>query len=638
MCGIVGICNFRSSAPVAEPTVRKMADTLAHRGPDAEGYYCAGPVGLGHRRLSILDLSERGRQPMATPDGRFVLAYNGEIYNYLELRAKLEQEGCRFRTATDTEVLLALFVREGVSGLSHLNGMFAFAVWDAVRQELTLARDRIGIKPLYYGLNADGIAFASEAKALFADPRRGCEPCPAALDAYMTFGYVPGEDTLFRGIRKLLPGESLRVRVGREGAERRTYWHLQYAPNERRSVDQTAAELRVLLLDAVRIHMRSDVPVGVFLSGGLDSSAMVALLAAAGGAAIQTFSVAYREGAGFDETQHARTVADRFATKHRVLYVDPADFCEWIPQYVWHMDEPVTEAAAISLYFIARLLREHVIVALSGEGADELFAGYQIYRYMRWLEGYRCIPGGLRHRVLTPALSWAGGPKVGRYLALAEQPLEQRYLGVHLHEGAGTAGLYTADFAATLPPGGPTSLQPFYAATRGADSLTRMLYADLKAWLVDDLLVKADKMTMATSVELRVPFLDYRVVEYAATIPSDLKIRGGRGKWILRRALERDLPRAILHRPKMGFPTPVAQILRHRGGEYLRDVLLSKRALGRGYFRAERVQEMVEAHLTGRADHHKLLWQLLILEEWHRVFADRTRPEPAGQDVAARPA
>lgn len=628
MCGVAGIYNFRSGAPVNQAAVERMTRIQSHRGPDAEGFYFDGALGLGHRRLSILDLSERGRQPMRSQDGRYVISYNGEVYNYLELRKELEAKGYPFQTDTDTEVLLALYSLDGPACLNRLNGMFAFAIWDSVQQSLFLARDRVGIKPLYYAETPDGLVFASESKALFASRLVTAQVAVPAIDTYMTYGYVPGEETLFLGVRKLPPGYWLLVTL--EGSKSAAYWDLHYVPDMQRSPTETAEQLRELLLDAMRIHLRSDVPVGIFLSGGLDSSATVALLAEAGFHNLKTFSVAYREGQPYDETRYAQLVADRFQTDHHVLYVDPNRFLEFIPSYVWYMDEPVAEAAAISLYFIAKLLREHVIVALSGEGSDELFAGYNIYRYMRWLEIYRTLPEGIRSLVVEPIASVMGNEKLQRYLQLGRQPLEERYLGVSLPDSGYKNVLYTTEFRAILGdrPNG-NLLAQYYAKTRTCDVLTRMLYSDLKTWLVDDLLIKADKMTMANSVELRVPFLDYRVVEYAATVPSCMKLRGSTVKWILKQAMQDRLPTEILVREKVGFPTPLALMFQKDLSGYLRDLLLSGRCLNRAYFRGPAIERLIEEHISKKQNHHKVLWQLVVLEEWHRQFIDQTVLPPA---------
>jgi len=622
MCGIAGVFNFKTGAPVQREVMYVMTQALVHRGPDAEGLYVHGPLGLGHRRLSILDLNERGRQPMETPDGRFVITYNGEIYNYVELRRELKAQGHYFRTDTDTEVLLALYAIEGASCVHRLNGMFAFAIWDAVTQTVFLARDRMGIKPLYYAETSDGLVFASEAKALFALGQLMAEVDISVIDTYMSFGYVPGETTLFRHVRKLLPGWCMTV--SHKGKEVKQYWDLSYQPDPHRSPQQTAVELRTLLLDAVKIHLRSDVPVGVFLSGGLDSSTMVALLAEAGVEGMKTFSVGYKEGAAFDESAYAQLVADFFHTEHHTLYVNPEQFLEFIPGYVWHMDEPVAEAAALSLYFISKMLKIHVTVALSGEGADELFAGYNIYRYMQWIEYFRRIPEPVRTHVIEPLLGALGNQKITKYLRLAQQPLQERYRGVPLPDMAYKELLYSDEFRVTSQ-GGNLCVNPlgdFFKKTAMCDALTQMLYSDCKSWLVDDLLLKADKMTMANSVELRVPFLDYRVVEYAGTIPSNQKIHGRHVKWILKQAMAQRLPKEILSRKKVGFPTPLALMFQKDLSSYLRDLLLSQQCRNRGYFKTEVVQRLIGEHSKKQKDHHQVLWQLVVLEEWHRQFID----------------
>ena len=627
MCGIAGIYNFRSHRPVDRDVLGRMTRSLAHRGPDDEGLFLDGALGVGHRRLSILDLSERGHQPMTTPDGRYTISYNGEIYNYLELRKELESQGHAFLTGTDTEVVLGLYSQEGANCLTRLNGMFAIAIWDSVERTLFLARDRVGIKPLYHAETANGIVFGSEVKALLASTVFAQVSLPL-IDTYFNFGYVPGERTLFEGIRKLLPGHWLLI--GPKGIKCERYWDLECRPNFHRSTRDTAEELRELLLDAVRIHMRSDVPVGVFLSGGLDSSTTVALLAEAGVEHVKTFSVAYRDGAEYDETPHARLVANHFKTDHHVLYVEPTQFVEFIPDFVWFMDEPVTEAAAISLYFISKLLRSHVTVALSGEGADELYAGYDIYKYMGWIEEYRKLPHSMRALFLEPMFFTVGSEKLRKYLRLAQKPLEERYSGVSLN-GSEYRSLYTREFSEILR--GSAQYAPlgcYYAKTVGRDPLTRMLYSDFNTWLVDDLLIKADKMTMANSVELRVPFLDYRVAEQAATIPSSMKLRNGNVKWILKKAMKGRLPESILHRKKTGFPTPLAAMFRQDLSGYLRDLLLSSRCLNRGYFLHDAIKKLIEEHAERRKDHHKLLWQLAVLEEWHRKFIDSCT-QPARQ-------
>ena len=634
MCGIAGLYSFRSGRPVACDEVGAMADRMAHRGPDDSGVFTDGPLGLAHRRLTILDTSRRGRGPMATPDGAVTITYNGEVYNFLELKKELEASGCSFRTKTDTEVLLRLYQERGDSFLTLLNGMFAFALWDRPRRRLLLARDRLGIKPLYYTWTADGIAFASEIKALLTVPGVRAEVDPEMLDAYMSVGYVPTERTMFRGIHKLQPGWAMRIEGGR--AELFQYWDLDPKPQPM-SEAECLEEVTALLTDAVRLQLRSDVPLGVFLSGGVDSSAVVALMHELGVTDIETFTVAYDFGPQFDETRYARQVAEKFHTRHHEVYVTPAEFRDFIPSLVDHMEEPVTEAAAISLYKVARLARERVVVVLSGEGSDEVFGGYPIYSYMQALERYRRVPAALRNGLINPLLERMGG-KWGKYTHLSRLPLPERYAGVSFYESPGKEALYLPEvrnsFNGSAMPG---LIARYYEKTEGRDAISRMMGLDVKSWLVDDLLVKADKMTMACSLELRVPFLDHRLVELGARIPAALKVRGFTTKYILKKAMEPYLPREILYRPKMGFPTPLAHMFKGEMKGYVADVLGSERSLDRGYFRPEEVRRLVAEHLSGARDHHRVLWQLLVLEEWHRRFVDGEGALTPRPDRAAAP-
>lgn len=623
MCGIAGMYNFRSGRPADPGELRLMGDLLAHRGPDDEGIFHEGPLGFAHRRLTILDTSSRGHQPMFSADGSVVLCYNGEVYNFLELRAELEARGHSFISRSDTEVLLHLWQEHGEGMLDKLNGMFAFAIWDRTARTLFIARDRLGIKPLYWTATADGIAFASEIKAVLAVSGRRAEVDLTMLDAYMSVGYVPTERTLFQGIHKLLPGWCLRVdRNDSDGPKFRQYWDLEIAPDEDLDEDAHVARATELLTDAVRLQLRSDVPLGVFLSGGIDSSAVVALMHEMGIQDIRTFTVAYDFGPQFDETRWARIVAEKFKTKHREVFVKPGEFRDFIPSLVWHMDEPVTEAAAISLFYVAKLAREDVVVVLSGEGSDEVFGGYPIYKYMQVLERYRQIPSALRRGLINPALNALGG-KWRKYTEISELPLHDRYLGCSFYETPLKEELYRPEVRGLFNGHGMSHLvRPLYDKTEGEDPLLRMMYLDVKSWLPDDLLIKADKMTMASSVELRVPFLDHRVVEMGARIPAKYRIKGWSTKHVLKKAMEGRLPHEILHRGKMGFPTPLARMFQGDLRDYVAGVLGSDRSLDRGYFRPEVVRRLVAEHQSGAKDHHRVLWQLLVLEEWHRRFID----------------
>jgi len=622
MCGIAGIVDL--AAPPSSADVGAMIADIAYRGPDGTGQVCleADGVALGHRRLSILDLSPAGNQPMASGSGRFWLVFNGEIYNYLEIRADLEALGCTFRSGSDTEVLLCAYEQWGPACLERFMGMYAFAVWDRSKRELFAARDRLGIKPLYYRETAHGLLFASEIKSILAvqtDPR---SVDVSLIDAYMDFGYVPGERTLHAGIKRLLPGHTLTWRDNRTTISR--YWDLRFGERGHDAIDDCAGEIKGLLKDSIALHLRSDVPLGVFLSGGLDSSAVVALLSPGASSGLKTFSVAYDFGPDYDETPYAREVAAAFSTDHHETRVTPRQFVDFVPDYIWHMDEPVTEAAAISLYYVSKLAREHVVVCLSGEGSDELFAGYDFYLYNLAIEKARRIFGTGLFRGLSGLAAKVGRfSKIRKYLELASSPLEQRYRGISSYESGKKAGLYSRGFAGCAVEGNADCnafLEGLFTQSRGWDPLSRMLYFDTKTWLVDDLLIKADRMSMATSIELRVPFLDHRLVEYAASVPSRYKIHGTNTKYILKRIMAGQLPDRIVRRRKMGFPTPLEIMFRGELFDYAHDTLLSPQAVGRGYFDADAVRRLLHDHRSGKTANHREIWQLLVLEEWHRRF------------------
>ena len=581
MCGICGIYNYKTSLPAQAEQVQKMYRVMKHRGPDGDGSFAEGPLGLGHCRLSILDTSSRGAQPMKSEDGSIVIVFNGEIYNYVELRELLVPKGYVFRTGTDTEVIIQMYREFGEKCLDHFVGMFAFALWDAKERKLFLARDRLGVKPLYYVETADGILFGSEIKSILeATPNRpGIDL--RALDCFMSFGYVPGERSLFRDVMKLPAGHYMTIREGKRVM--RQYWNLVFSEEADRGEAYYVERLREILLDASRIRLRSDVPLGVFLSGGLDSSSVVALLAGDLNEPVKTFSVAYDKGGDFDETYYSRIVARKFGTDHHEFYVDPGEFRDFIPKFVWFMDEPVTEAAAISLYFIAKLARDYVTVVLSGEGADEMLAGYPIYFSMKVLDNYRRLPQKLRSGLLNPLLSKFGNDKVRKYVQLGENPLHERYTGVSLYETPVKQLLYSKSMKSEL--NGFSSLEvidPYYRDSDHWDPLNRMLYLDIKTWLVDDILIKADRMSMAPSLELRSPFLDHRLAEFAASIPVKYKLNGRTGKYILKKSMEGILPPEIIYRTKKGFPTPLETMFKHELNEYAVELLTAPRTLDRG--------------------------------------------------------
>lgn len=619
MCGIAGIYHFKTARPVEDNAVICMNDTMVHRGPDDQGVYTEGAVGLGHRRLSIIDL-KNGHQPMIADDGA-VLVFNGEIYNYIEIREKLKPF-YTFKTHSDSEVILAAYQKYGRQCVEHFIGMFAFAIY--TEDEIFIARDRLGIKPLYYAETKDGIVFASEAKALLASGDVQASVNSNSLPSYLSVGYVTGTDTLFSSIKKLAPGHLMIVNP-KGGIYIKQYWQPTY---EEQPVSEGEAldKFNALFNDAISLRMRSDVPVGVFLSGGLDSSAVVARLASSLKKEIKTFSVRY-ELPGFDETSYARQVASFYKTNHHEISMTPDMFQSYIPSYIWHMDEPVTEAAAISVYYLSKLAAEHVTVVLSGEGADEIMAGYEIYAYMQVLEKLHKIPdsflAGMQH-----IGGLVNNTRLRKYSALARLPMEERYKGVSMyaHDSLFNQGksLFNDQLTDQLQGDNPFNdiVKQCYQNNKKAASLNRFLDLDTRTWLPDDILVKADKMSMAASIELRVPFLDHRMVEFAGSLPVTHKLKKMTGKYLLREATRKELPMDIINRPKMGFPTPLKFMFEGPLYDYAHSVFSDRRCHERGIYNSSTLLNMLTQHKKGVVDHHKRLWQALVLELWHRVFIE----------------
>jgi asparagine synthase (glutamine-hydrolysing) len=611
-----------------------MRDVMSYRGPDDAGSYIGPGAGLAMRRLSIIDIAG-GHQPMCNEERTLWIVFNGEIYNYRELREQHLSHGHRFASNSDTEVILHLFEQYGPDCVNYLNGMFAFAIWNTRTETLFLARDRVGVKPLYYTIAGDTLLFASEIKSLLQYDGVQAEPDLEAMDEFLSYGYTQTPRTLFKGIVRLPEGH---VATWKRGTlTLRRYWDVSFSSGPLQCEEAYKEQLLELLRDSVRLRLRSDVPVGILLSGGIDSSAVTGLLSRSVNK-VQTFSIGFA-GAGYNELAYARQVAEHFRTDHHETILSPASFLDFIPTFVYHMDEPVSDGASIPLYFVSELAARHVKVVLSGEGADELFAGYSIYRYMLLLEKYRRMPAPARHLVDRLLGQLPGvGAKFRKYTALAGLPLRQRYLGPRMYDRTQRAALYSGTIGDALHDRDTRQgHRGLWSGTEASwDSLSQMLYVDTKSWLPNDLLIKADRMTMAKSVELRVPFLDYRLIEFAARVPSHLKIRGAQSKYILKRAMESVLPHDIIHRSKFGFPTPLARLLREAGGSYVNDTLLGPRAVNRGYFRRDVVQRLVTEHQQRVKDHHEILWRLIVLEEWHRCFIDRTVARTAAV-VTARP-
>jgi asparagine synthase (glutamine-hydrolysing) len=634
MCGIAGMLEHDPARRVSAAAVRAMTDRLAHRGPDGEGVFTAGPVGLGHRRLAIIDLRSVADQPMANEDGSLRITFNGEIYNYRELRPALEAAGHVFRTASDTEVILHAYEAYGPDCLAHLRGMFAFAIWDARRRSLFLARDRVGKKPLYYHAGPDRFAFASEAKALLVDGRLPAEADPAAIHDYLTLGYVPAPRSALRGIRKLPPAHWLRVQEGRVEIQR--YWTLRYAPKRQTSVPEACEALRAHLAEAVRLRLVSDVPLGAFLSGGIDSSAVVAAMAAATDRPVRTFAVGF-DAAAFDERAYARRVATQFGTEHTELLVKPSAV-DLLPRLVDHYDEPFADASAVPSYCISELTRQHVTVVLNGDGGDEAFAGYPRYQTVVRAARADVLPRALwRGAAALLRRLPAGGPlaKLHRVSeAMALGPARRYARWSSLLPAERRAALYTPDFAAAtaaLDPEGHVASA--FGAGEALHPVDAALSADVRVYLPEDLLAKMDRASMAHGLEARSPFLDHVVMEFAASLPADLKLRGGEKKWLLRESLRGTLPAAILDRPKMGFSTPLGDWFRGELYPAAQDLLLAPGARIARYVRQDAVGRLLAAHAAGRVDAGEPLWALLVLETWHRTVLE-ARPRVAERSVA----
>lgn len=619
MCGIAGIYHYKSEHDVLKSQIQDMISVIDYRGPDGDGVYTDGALGLGHKRLTIIDTSERSNQPMVSPDSNQVICYNGEVYNYLEIAKSLTANGIDFVTSSDTEVVLQALKLKGEKALEDFNGMYAFAYWDREEKELILARDRIGIKPLFYKLTDDGIIFSSEIKSILTIENKTSEVNLDLIDSYMSLGYCPSDSTLFQGIKKLAPGHLISIKNGT--LDIRQYWDLEFSREKDRGEEYYIKKTQELFEDAVKLQLRSDVPLGVFLSGGVDSSAVVAMMTKLGVKDIKTFSVAWDYGKEFNETQYARRISKQFNTDHTEYFMTVDDFKKFLPEYIRHMDEPVTEAAAISLYYLAKKAREKVTVVLSGEGADEVFGGYSIYKFMDMVHQYKKVPNLLR-KGLNPIVT-ALSAKLGKYAELSNLDLEQSYAGVSFYDENLKKKIYTHDFLSHSEHNSSFSLlKQYYDRVQHHDDQAKMQYLDVKTWLVDDLLVKADRMSMAASLELRVPFLDHRFLQFSSRLPLRYRHKGFISKYLLKKAMEPYLDKDILYRKKQGFPTPLAVMFEGELKDYVSSILISEQATQRGYFKTEVVESLIAEHAAGSHDHHKILWQLLVLELWHREYID----------------
>ncbi|MEA3414798.1 MAG: asparagine synthase (glutamine-hydrolyzing) [Thermodesulfobacteriota bacterium] len=628
MCGICGIYNL-DGRPVDNDLLHKMNNTLVHRGPDDEGYYVNGDVGLGHRRLSIIDL-DTGKQPMGNEDGSIQVVFNGEIYNFLELWHQLKSKGHLFRTRSDTEVLVHGYEEWGENLVQHLNGMFAFAVWDGRHKRLFMAKDRVGKKPLYYHLDKDRLLFASELKALLKDQDIPKDIDPTALDAYLSFGYVPSPLSIFQAIRKLPPAH-LAV-YSPSGFSLRQYWHLDMeTETSPRSEIEVLEELKSLFDEAVHLRLISDVPLGAFLSGGVDSSAVVASMAGAMETEqVKTASIGFSDKK-FNELEYARMVAKQYQTSHSEFVVNP-DVLEVLDDIVWHLDEPFADASAIPTYYVSQMARQKVTVALSGDGGDETFAGYIQRYYMNRMEDNirKKIPRILRQTVLGPiARIYPKADFLPRplrlkcFLSNLSRAFEQAYFQdmsfYFLPEMK--KKLYRPGFTSAIGNFDAFSvLEKHFKKNQNPDVTTRVQYIDIKTYLPEDILVKVDRMSMANSLEVRSPLLDHKLMEYVGRLPSSLKLRGKESKYILKKMMEDRLPRDILYRKKQGFCIPLAEWLRGELKEFAGDTLFSSRARFNAYFDRGYVKDLWKRHLTGRQDYANPLWGLMMFELWHKKF------------------
>lgn len=623
MCGIAGIVRS-DGAPAGVELLRAMTTVLAHRGPDGDGFFCEGPVGLGHRRLAIIDLAT-GDQPMASDDGSSVIIFNGEIYNFRELRRELEGRGATFRTRSDTEVILRAYEAWGVECLSRLRGMFAFAIWDKARRRLLLARDRVGIKPLVYAWDGRRLLFGSEIKALLEDAAVSRELDWEALRDFLTHHYISSPRTIFRSIRKLPPASYLVLDLDRPEPEVHRYWDLRFVPDSRPTEADWLDGLRWHLTDAVRSHLVSDVPIGAFLSGGVDSSAVVALMAQATEGRVRTFSIGFDEG-DFDELAHAREVARRYDTQH-FEYVVKANALEMLPRLAWQFDEPFADSSALPTYYVSKITREHVTVALSGDGGDENFVGYTRYaRAQRLHERLDTFPAILARPLLRLAarLLPPGARGQGYLDMLGAPPVDRYFKLVAYQRSEGLRKLLSAGAREHIEPVvTPALFRKLAAEGPRADYVSTLQYLDIHSYLPEDILTKVDRTSMAVSLEARVPLLDHVLMEYVATMPAGLKFRDGIGKVILKRAMAADLPPGILGRRKMGFGLPIASWFRREMTDYVRDVLDGRRTRQRGLVDPGAVATLLEEHQTGGRDRSSQIWALLALEEWARRWLDR---------------
>jgi asparagine synthase (glutamine-hydrolysing) len=624
MCGICGIFEYERRSDCAAENVHRMNQTMIHRGPDDGGVFVGPGIGLGHRRLSIIDLAG-GHQPMSNEDGTVWVLLNGEIYNYPELRAQLLQQGHKFVTKSDTEAIVHLYEDHAEDCFSKLRGMFSIAIWDSRKRKLVLARDRVGKKPLFYAADKSRIVFGSELKALLANDSLSREMDSEALSDYFSFGYIPAPKTIYRSVRKVMPGHYLVASA--EGVCETRYWDLSFARVEQRSEAEWGELLREELRESTRIRLMSDVPLGAFLSGGIDSSSVVAMMSGLMDRAVTTCSIGFNEEK-YNEAEYARQVSKLFATDHHEETVQP-NAVEIVNKLAWHYDEPFADSSAIPTYYVSKTAREQVTVALGGDGGDESFAGYRRYKldyYENRLRSF--VPSSVRSALfaplgrLYPALAWA--PRVFRakstFQSLSRSPLEGYFNSISYFRPDDKARLFTPDFRKKL--GGYDSievLRHYYDRADTDDLLSKIQYVDVKTYLTDDILTKVDRASMAVSLEVRAPMLDHKFLELAARIPSSLKLNKGTGKYILKKALEPVLPSNILYRQKQGFAVPLDMWFRNELKDMAYEVILKTED---GIVDNHFLRKIWDQHQRGTYDRSALLWSALMFRKWHQTFCD----------------
>lgn len=626
MCGIVGFVR-NDQKPVDEQLLSRMCDAIRHRGPDEDGFYVNGPAGLAMRRLSIIDLKS-GQQPIHNHDRSSWIVFNGEIYNYLELREKLEKLGHTFYTNSDTEAIVHAYDQFGADCPKHLRGMFAFAIWNERAQELFLARDRVGKKPLLYAHVNGNLIFGSEFSALLLHPEVSRDIQPEALDYYLSFMCIPAPLTAYKAIRKLEPGHWLRWRKGE--IEQQRYWQPDFTKKLDISEEEAGERTVEILREAVRVRLMSEVPLGAFLSGGIDSSAVVALMAQESSERVKTFSIGFDEQ-DFSELHHARRIAEHVGAEHHEFIVRP-DAVEVLPILVEHYGEPYADSSAVPTYYVARETRKHVTVALNGDGGDESFAGYERYIAMGLTEKYRRVPSFLRESVIKETVNLIPSSptkrsrlkSAKRLLEAVSLPRVDRYTHwVSVFNEQTKQPLYSDFFRQQTQAANPTGLlAEWFKRANGIGILDAMLLTDQMTYLPNDLLVKVDIATMAVSLEARSPFLDHHVIEFAASLPQDLKLRRLTSKYLLKKVLRKLLPSENLNRRKMGFGVPIGHWFRGKMQPFLREVVLSEKAMRRGLFKPEAVRQLIELHARGERDYSHQLWTLLMLELWFNRFID----------------